>query len=122
MINHYKLDRNDIINLIKNNQKTRDGNYWYPYFDEINEEKGKKNDCDYYYPREMFKHKMYFTDEDVELYLSKEKKDINMDAKYRKSLQFYETNKELKSLNISDLVLPNEFTVEELIDSYEYII
>ena len=65
---------------------------------------------------------MYFTDEDIELYLSKEKKDVNMDAKYRKGLQFYETNKELKSLNISDLVLPNEFTVEELIDSYEYII
>ena len=51
MINHYKLSRNDIINLVKNNQKTRDGNYWYPYFDEINEEKGKKNDYDYYYPR-----------------------------------------------------------------------
>ena len=47
---------------------------------------------------------------------------VNTDVKYRKALRFYEINKELKNFKIDDIVPPNEFTVSELIDSYEYII
>lgn len=122
MINLYKFNRNDIINLIKAQKKTNDGHYWYPNFDDINEMKGNENDDEYYYARELFKHKMYFTVADIEIYLSKKKMKVNIDVKYRKALRFYEINKELKKFKIDDIVPPNEFTVAELIDSYEYII
>lgn len=121
MINHYKLSREDIVKLIKSEETTKDGHYWYPYFDDLNEIKGQKED-NYYYPREMFKHKLYFTNEDIELYLAKKKMNINMDVKYRKGIRFYDINKELKNLKLNDVVPPNQFSISELIDAYEYII
>lgn len=122
MLNNYKFTRENIVKQITSfDEATQDGHYWFPLFDEINEEKGENLD-DYFYPREMFKHKMYFTKEDIRLYLSKRKERINMDVKYRKALRFYETNKELKRFNVKDIVPPNEFTVGELIDAFEYIV
>lgn len=122
MLNNYKFTRENVVKQITSfDEATRDGHYWFPLFDEINEEKGENLD-DYFYPREMFKHKMYFTKEDIRLYLSKRKERINMDVKYRKALRFYETNKELKRFNVKDIVPPNEFTVGELIDAFEYIV
>ena len=40
MINKYKFDRTEIILLIKNAPQTRDGFFYYPKFNDINEEKG----------------------------------------------------------------------------------
>lgn len=121
MINHYKFSREDIVKIIKTKDKTEDGHYWFPDFDDFNELKGNKEDS-YYYSRDMFKHKMYFTDEDIQLYTAKKKKNTDIDFKYRKAVRFYEINKELKSFNVNDIVPPNKFTVAELIDAYEYII
>lgn len=118
----YKFTREDIVKKIKSYDKqTNDGHYWFPIFDEVNEERGITTD-DYYYPREMFKNKLYFTEDDIKLYLAKRKQRVNMDLKYRKALRFYDINKELKLYHVNDKVPPNEFTVGELIDAYEFII
>lgn len=121
MIKYFKFDREEIINNIKKTKKTNDGHYWYPKFLEMNEQQGDKDD-DYYYSRDLFRYKMYFTDKDIDLYLSKKRKNINMDIKYRKALRFYETNKELKNFNVDDIVPPNSFSIGDLVDAYEFFI
>lgn len=121
MINYFKFDRNEIINIIKKKKRTKDGHYWCPEFMQMNELKGNKED-EYYYARELFRYKMYFTEKDIDLYLAKKKKNANMDIKYRKALRFYDTNKELTKFKVDDIVPPNAFTVSELVDAYEFII
>lgn len=124
MINEYKFSREKIISLIKSyNKRTRDGFYWYPNFILENLIQGNEKDYEYYYPRDFFKYKMYFSDNDIDAYLSKEKiSDYNSDSMYRKSYDFYDKNKDLCNIKNIKKRLPDvDFTIENLIDCYEYI-
>ena len=84
MLTYYNLSRVELVKLIKSSNKTFDGNYWFPRFLELNFEKGKQSDSDYYYDREYFKYKMYFTRKDIEIFLSKKRNNkFDIDDFYR---------------------------------------
>lgn len=122
MLNYYNLSRTELVKLIKSSNRTLDGNYWFPRFLELNLEKGKQNDTGYYYEREYFKYKMYFTRNDIKTFLSKKKvRKFDIDELYRKSCMFYDTNKELFTLDINDFIPGRDYKLCELIDCFEYI-
>lgn len=117
----YRYSREEIVEIIKKCDKTKDGFYWCPKFRILNIDEGDKKD-DYYYNRELFRFKLYFSDDEINLYLSKDRLDYNFLDFYRKSTRFYETNKNIVSLNINDYIAKKKFKVGELIDCFEFII
>ena len=68
----YIFSRKDIVSLIKKNEKTKDGNYWYPDLINIILIKGKIDDNIYFYERSLFKYKLYYSELDIQLFLSEE--------------------------------------------------
>lgn len=119
----YAYSRDDIVRTIRDCECTSDGIYWCPYvWDKLMRE-GLLDDSIYAYKREMFEKKMYFTENDIDLFLS-EKKIFNLDELnyYNKSKRFSSINDDLKNLSIYDYVPNKLFTLEELLDCYEYII
>ena len=123
MILYYCLSRKEIINIIKRKDKTSDGYYYFPDFNILNELKGNIVDVNYYYNRNIFKNKVYFTDYDINLYLSEKKiEDFDYDEYRAIYDKFYDIFKEFKILNLKDKIPNEENTIENLIDTYEYII
>lgn len=121
--NKYIFSRDDIVMLIKKNKKTKDGNYWCPNIINIILIKGKVDDNKYFYERSLFKYKLYYSELDIEILLSEEPlSEIDIDEWYRKSLRFYDTNKELTDFDINECIPGQEFTIEELIDTYDFLI
>ena len=121
MLNSYNLSRIELVKLIKSSNKTLDGNYWFPRFLELAFEKGRQNDP-YYYTREYFRYKMYFNKDEINIFLAKERKnDFDIEEMYRKSLMFYDVNKELSTLGINDYIPTQKYKLCELIDCFEYI-
>lgn len=121
MIKNYAISRKDFLLLIKYSEKTKDGYYWYPIFPEICSKNGHISDEEYYYDREYFIHKLYFKPEELDAFLSKKKMEFDIENMYRKSIMFYDTNKELKYLKLEDTIPGSEFKLYELIDCFEYI-
>lgn len=117
----YRHSREEIVKTIRNCEKTKDGFYWCPKFRILNLDVGNIKD-DYYYKRELFEYKMYFSEKEIGVYLSKERLDYSFLDLYKKSQRFYENNKNIQSLNINDYVFKNKFKVGELIDCFEFII
>lgn len=117
----YKYSREEIVKIVKQCKKTKDGYYWCPKFRFLNLDVGNNKD-DYYYNREMFRFKMYFSDNELNVYLSKDRLDYNFLDFYRKSCRFYETNKNIDSLDIDDYVIGKKFKLGELIDCFEFIV
>lgn len=123
MIHEYYYTREQIVeNIINDGKITNDGYYWYPNFININLKEGNEKDYEYYYPRELFKYKLYFSRYELKIYLSKIKLDYDIDDMYRKSIKFYENNISLININNINKKLPNvDFTLNELIDCFEYL-
>lgn len=121
MIETYAISRNDFYILIKYSKKTPDGYYWYPNFHNLCLKSGKNSDDGYYYDRKLFEYKLYFKPEELEAFVSKKKIDIDIDFMYRKSIKFYENNKELKYLDLKDNIPSSDYNLHELIDCFEYI-
>lgn len=119
----YAYSRDDIVQTIRDSERTSDGIYWCPYIWDKLMREGLIDDAIYAYKREMFEHRMYFTESDIELFLS-ERKIFNLDelSYYNKSKRFSSTNEDLKKLSIYDTIPNKLFTLEELLDCYEYII
>lgn len=123
LFSNYALSREDILHIIKKEKKTKDGNYWAPKIMNIMLIKGKVKDTEYYYERSLFKNKMYFSPIDIEIFLSKEPfSDLDIDEWSKKTLRFYETNKELADFDVNEYLPSQDFSVAELIDMYEYLI
>ena len=123
MIGYYKFDRNNIANKIKNSPKTKDGYYIVKEFDDINFKKGDILDKEYIYQRDEFKNKFIFSESDIDLYLSKNRKknqdEINlMNALDRK---LYEVVHEFIEQDLHNTVPGYPFTLNELIDTTIYI-
>lgn len=123
MLQNYKYTREEIIETIKKkNEKTKEGYYWCPYFIEMNmDENGLNCDDKYFYDRDVFKYKMYFSEKEMEAYISEKVCFVNIDDMYRKSCLFHETNYELKDHKLKDKVKNYLFNVEELIECFEYL-
>lgn len=124
MIIEYEYCREQIVeNILCDGKKTNDGFYWYPNFSYENLLEGNCKDYEFYYPREMFKFKLYFSKSEIEAYLAKNKiNNFDIDFMFRKSIQFYDNNKNLIEYKNINKKLPNvEFTLNELIDCFEYL-
>ena len=122
MINKYKFDRTEIILLIKNAPQTRDGFFYYPKFNDINEEKGYISDNDYFYKRIFFKNKFYFSQKDLYLFLTKKQdKKINEFEFIKKTNNFKKIFLSFKHLNLKEKPPNEKYTIEEMIDTFEFI-
>lgn len=121
MIEEYAITRKDLYTLIKLCDKTKDGYYWYPNFITLVIQKGNENDSKYYYSRDLFRYKLYFKPDELEAFLAEKKMDIDIDYMYRKSVIFYDNNKELSFLRLKDYIPRMKYKLYELIDCFEYI-
>lgn len=122
MLYAYKLSREEIKDfIIKNSEKTKDNIYWCPKAIPIILESGLKRDLNYYYPRSIFKNKVFFTPIDFEYFLARKK--INNDYAARVieiSEEFLKNNSDTLKLKLKDKVYPYDFSVEELLNNFIY--
>ena len=122
MIKYYKYKRYEIVEKIKKEKKTPDGYYWCPFFLEINlDDNGLNFDDEYFYDRELFKYKMYFSEIELDVYLSKNMCMFDVDDMYRKSCLFHESNKSLVNHKLTEKVDNYLCNVMELIECFEYL-
>ena len=73
MENLFKYSREELAKYIRNSEMTTDDIYWCPTFCEMLFERGNNNDRKYAYKRELFENRMYFKEEDIELFLTERK-------------------------------------------------
>lgn len=118
----YALSRRNIMNLIYDSPITKDGYYYFPNFNTFNEMKGDVSEPEYYYPRLMFRNRVYFDTIDCLLYLSRKKfRGIHPDYYRAYSEKFYEMYKGYKTLGLKDKIPEEHYSLEELIDNFEFI-
>ena len=79
MINRNFLSREDLINLIKKSPRTPDGFYYFPKFTQMAKIPGEIIDKNFYYSRDLFYNKKVFSNEDIQMFLSKEKSNYDLD-------------------------------------------
>ena len=117
MIGYYKFKREDIIKKIRESPKTGDGYYFCKEFNEMNTKPGDDNlDKNFYYNRELFKGKVVFSEDDIEIYMAQTKKrTIDYMEKIDKKLR--ETIGELICYGLFDKIPDYEFNLSELIDT-----
>lgn len=101
-------------------RKTKNGFYWYPMINSVLFAKGLINDNDYFYPRSMFANFLYWTDKELELFVAKKKLETDIANLCRIKNMFYSNNFDMITLELKDKVLPYSYTVEEVIDAFEY--
>lgn len=123
MINGFKFSREEIVKMIEEKcEKTKDGIYWTPTISAYLSVRGLSEDKKYYYKREDFLDKVYFTSMDFQYFLSKKKLDtytFNMMKEIDK--KFICNNYDTFGLKIKKKVKPYDFTVEELLDTYVFM-
>ena len=123
MLGYYKYPRNDIVEMIKNSPKTKDGYYYIRSFPYLNNTKGKldgEKDSNYYYPREFFSNKMVFNDYEIESYLSKKKTNLNVDRMQSIDQRIKDTINEFIDYGLDENIPGYEFNLNELIDTTIY--
>lgn len=119
MLRTYLLSRTEITSIIKGCPKTKNGFYWCPRFLELVFLNGPVIEDDYFYDRELFINKLYFSNEDLKAFNSK--KGLNFDIQFMKlkSNRFYEINGNLRTLQIKDKIYKELYTLEDVIDCFE---
>lgn len=123
MINGFKFTREEIVKMIEEKcEKTRDGIYWTPNIAAYLTIRGLTDDKKYYYKREDFFNKVYFTKIDFTYFLSTKKLDaytFNMMKEIDK--KFICNNYDTFGLTLKKKVKPYDFNVEELLDTYVFM-
>lgn len=118
----FKYSRTTLSKIIRHSNQTKDEFYWCPFIHTILLEPGSCQDNDYFYNRDLFEKKLYFTEYDLQLLMEKEEIQGFDQIYYKqKSEKFFNTNEELVNLEVYDRVPKNVFTVGELIDTFEFI-
>lgn len=116
----YMITRTKIYKLIRRCRQTGDGFYWCPVVRFLLDIEGPYVDT-YYYPRELFIKKMYYSEYDLDMFMSKEEMDVNESEYWNDEEMFYDTNKELTSFEVYDNVVGQKFSIGELVDNYEFV-
>lgn len=117
----YLFSRENIVNIIKTkSERTKDGFYFYPYFNSINCLKGFICDNEYYYNRYIFYNKYYFSEYDFNIYLSKKKIDIDLYEYQKKNDRFYEIIKNIKYKDLFSNINDCSYSMNDIIDNYEF--
>lgn len=119
MINGYRFSREEIVKLIQEKcERTRDGIYWTPNISAYLCSKGLCEDK-YYYQREDFLNKVYFTPLDFEYFLTTDKKNNYIyDTMKAIDKNFINNNYDTFNLKLKNTVKPYLFNLEELLDNY----
>ena len=122
MKDYYKYTREEIIHKIQNTNKTTDGYYFAKDFNQMNENKsGNILDKGYYFNRNEFKNKYIFSEKDIELYLSKDKEDLNQLIRMQSfDKKIYEVIYEFINFELNSQLPSYPFTLNELIDTTIY--
>ena len=123
MIDGFKYSREEIVKMIKEKcERTKEGIYWTPNISAYLTTRGFCEDKDYYYEREGFFNKVYFTKIDFEYFLSPERKNnYSYDMMKEIDKKFIENNYDTFGLKLKNKVEPYDFNVEELLNSYIYM-
>ena len=121
MLTDFKYDREDIVKKIFKIKPTKDSNFLLPVSlaREIQMRGGETIDDKYYYPRKMFENNLYFSLEDITLFLAQKSHNIREEAYYTEQSRFALLNQEIVGRPIKQRVGGKLFTVEELIDMNE---
>lgn len=123
MIEGFKFSREEIVKMIKEKcERTKDGIYWTPNISAYLSTKGFTEDKDYYYPREDFFNKVYFTKLDFDYFLAIGRKNNYIyDLMHEIDKKFLETNYDTFGLKLKQKVKPYDFNVEELLNNYIFM-
>lgn len=119
----YKFSRTEIIEQLIVEERTKDNNFWFPFFWNFAKKKGKKKDLNYIYSRDMFIHQMFFTPREVAMFLETNVENFDISQILwlkNRNRKFYLVNKELKHLSIYNTV-NGQFSLEELIDCFNFL-
>lgn len=120
MIIGYRFTRQEIADKIKSCcKKTKDGIYWIPKITPFISLPGLNEDNKYYYERQEFARKLYFTDFDF-LYFLAEKPLNNYIYAIMKKIDssFLDNNYDTIGLELKQKVSHYDFTLEELLNNY----
>ena len=122
MIKGFKFSREEIVKMIKERcERTKDGIYWTPGIYIYLSGKGLCEDEKYYYKREDFYNKVYFTKIDFEYFLAKDVKNNRIyDMMKAIDEKFIENNYDTLGLKLKQKVKPYDFKLYELLDNYIY--
>lgn len=123
MKSNFKLERIELTSIILKSQQTPDGYYWCPRFRELLTINGDAYDGEYYYDRSIFKDSVYFSTYDLDIFLSRIKKDFDVDEYKQKKSDFLSKNEDILNIkDVNSLIPPvNSYSISELIDGYEYL-
>jgi len=117
----YLFSRENIVSIIKEKSEiTKDGFYFYPYFNSINCLKGNVSDDSYYYSRYIFYNKYYFSEYDFDIYLSKKDMEIDLYEYQKKNERFYDIIKNIKYINLFTNINGCSYNMNDIIDNYEF--
>lgn len=123
MILGYKFSREEIVNMIKEKcEKTKDDIYWTPNISVFLLQRGLSEDKKYYYPREDFYTKVYYTQLDFDFFLATKPINNYIHSMMQKiDESFNNNNYDTFGLKLKHKVKPYDFNVEELLNNYIYI-
>lgn len=121
MIRTCLFSRKELVDMIKKSPKTNDGYHFIPRFKLIVLQIGSIKDTGYYYDRSFFKNFCCFNDDDISMFISKKKKDMDIELLNVIQTKLNEVIKGYEFLNIKDYIPKEQYTLEELIDTTIYI-
>lgn len=124
------LTRTNVKLIFLSAERTKDGNFWTPQFPEDlflmgNFAQDVIKEEDYKFNRDEFRFNMYFTHKEYKMFfLKKDSCEYSMDdivQMREKHQNFYLRNfPELRYLRLDDKLNNGNFTVEDLVDNYEF--
>lgn len=120
MISGYRFTRQELVDKIKACcKKTKDNIYWIPKITPFISLKGLNEDRKYFYNRDEFSKKIYFTDYDFLYFLTEKPLNRHIYAVMKKiDDAFLNNNYDTIGLELKQKVLPFDFTLEELLNNY----
>lgn len=123
MIGYYKYSREKIAEIIKKSPKTKDGFYFVKKFPELNNKPSQldgKKDTEYYYKRSYFENKYVFDSFELECYLSKEKKNLDVDRMINCDNQLADIIFDFLDYKLNQKIDGFAYNLNELIDTTIY--
>ena len=123
MIGYYKYSREKIAEIIKKSPKTKDGFYFVKKFPELNNKPSQldgEKDTEYYYKRSYFENKYVFDNFELECYLSKEKKNLDVDRMINCDNQLADIIFDFLDYKLNQKIDGFSYNLNELIDTTIY--
>ena len=124
MIGYYKYSRDKIADIIRKSPKTKDGFYFVRRFPELNTttyQLDGENDTKYYYKRSCFENKYVFDDFELECYLAKSDKKLDIERMNKCDDQIANVIFDFIDYDLNDKLNGFSYNLNELIDTTIYL-